>query len=156
MPADPISPTRDSVVTLREITRETLRPILDLSVTEAQREMVAANARSIAEAHFEELAWFRGVYADDTPVGFVQTIESQPRAFYYLWRFMIDQRFQGLGFGRGALTQIIDRIRYLPEAKEIVLTYVPTEGGPQPFYQKNGFRDTGMEHDGELEMKLVF
>ena len=28
-------------------------------------------AFSIAEAHFSPLAWFRAVYAGDTPVGFV-------------------------------------------------------------------------------------
>ena len=54
--------SRESVVTLREITNETLWPVLQLSKTlsELQRTHVADNAVSIAEAHFEPHAWFRG------------------------------------------------------------------------------------------------
>ena len=58
-------------IQLREITSATLPGILELEVAEHQRGFVATNAESIAEAHFSELAWFRGIYAGETPVGFV-------------------------------------------------------------------------------------
>ena len=49
-----------------------MRPILDLNVGENQTEFVTPNSVSIAQAHFEpEHAWFRAIYADETPVGFV-------------------------------------------------------------------------------------
>ncbi len=62
------SPTPDSVVTLREITSGNLNDILALSVHDSQRRLVASNERSLAQAHFEEAAWYRAVYADEEPV----------------------------------------------------------------------------------------
>jgi hypothetical protein len=32
---------------------------------------------------------------------------------------------------------------------------VPAPGGPRDFYAGLGFVDTGVEHEGELEMKLT-
>lgn len=63
-PPTPRSP--DAVVTLREVTQETLMPVLRLKVKPGQEQFVADNATSIAEAHFEPTAWFRAIYADET------------------------------------------------------------------------------------------
>src|SRR5947209_3030079 len=66
-----LPPSRDSAVTLREVTQENVRSICALEVGESQKNFVAPNATSIAEAHYSDKAWFRAIYADDTPVGFV-------------------------------------------------------------------------------------
>jgi diamine N-acetyltransferase len=66
-------------ITLREITEDTLRPVLDMEVTPSQRKMVASNARSIAQAHFSRHAWFRAIYAGKTPVGFVMLYLDRKR-----------------------------------------------------------------------------
>ena len=79
-------------VTLREITKETARAIMRLEVAEHQKRFVAPNSVSIAQAHFEEKAWFRAVYAGEEPVGFVMTFEDPSEPEYFLWRFMIDHR----------------------------------------------------------------
>ncbi len=60
----------DDVVSLRAITAETVRTICALEVRQEQRSYVADNALSIAQAHFVPGAWFRAVYAGETPVGF--------------------------------------------------------------------------------------
>jgi diamine N-acetyltransferase len=149
-------PTADSVVTLREVTQDTLRDILRLKVTPEQDQFVAPNAVSVAEAYFErERAWFRAIYADETPVGFLMLYDDPEKPTYYLWRFMIDARYQRHGFGRRALELLIDHVRTRPNASELLLSYVPAEGSPQPFYARLGFVDTGVVHDGENEMKLV-
>ena len=62
--------TRDSTVSLREVTADTVRMICRLDVSEEQKHFVAPNAVSIAQAYFEPKAWFRAIYADETPVGF--------------------------------------------------------------------------------------
>ena len=48
---DVVIPT-DAVVSLREVTKDTLGAILALEVDESQRRFVATNAKSIAQAHF--------------------------------------------------------------------------------------------------------
>lgn len=73
-----IEPTvnQDARITLREVTAETVNAILRLSVKEHQKQLVASNAVSIAQAHFRPEAWFRAIYADETPVGFVMLYDS--------------------------------------------------------------------------------
>ncbi len=88
--------------------------MVDLAVTEPQKRFVATNAESLAEADFNPNAWFRGIYAGDTPVGFVMTEENRRKNTYYLWCFIIDQRYQRMGFGRQALRMVLDRIAAIP------------------------------------------
>jgi len=71
-------PGKDAVVSLRVLTEETLRPILAMSnqMLPGQEQMVAPNSVSIAQAHFSSKAWFRGIYAADTPVGFIMLYDD--------------------------------------------------------------------------------
>ncbi|NNF09846.1 MAG: GNAT family N-acetyltransferase [Acidimicrobiia bacterium] len=141
-------------VTLREVTKDTVRKIIDLEVAESQNELVAPNAVSIAEAHFEPKAWFRAVYADEEPVGFIMLYDDSETPRYYVWRMMVDAEHQGKGYGRRAMELLIDYVRGRPGATEIILSYVPGEGTPRPFYEKLGFVDTGEERHGEMLMRL--
>lgn len=147
-------PVRDSAIALREITADTVRRICALSVREGQQQFVAPNAVSIAEAHFSPHAWFRAIYADETPVGFVMLSDRPEVPEYFLWRFMIDGRWQHLGFGRRALGALIEHVRTRPGAVALGTSCVPGEGSPQGFYEKLGFVPTGEEEDGEVVLRL--
>ena len=143
-----------AIVSLREVTRENLSDILNMSVAESQKGLVATNAKSIAEAHFAEDAWFRAIYADETPVGFVMLSDVPDRAEYYLWRMMVDAAHQRKGYGRRAVELLVEHVRTRPGAKELFTSHVRTEGNAGKFYHKLGFAYTGEEHDNELIMKL--
>jgi len=142
-------------ITLREVTGETVRTICNLRVAKDQEKFVAPNAVSIAEAYFTKEAWFRAIYADETPVGFVMLDENPEKGRYFLWRFMIDEKHQRKGYGRKALELVIQHVQTRLNAKELYLTYHEGEGSPYPFYRKRGFENTGNIECGELEMKLV-
>lgn len=145
----------DVNIALREITKENLREILRLKVAPEQERFIASNAVSIAEAYFDrDVAWFRAIYADDVPVGFVMVHDEPAERKFYLWRFMIDHRFQGRGYGRLALAQVIEYVRGRPGAHEILTSVVPGEGCPGPFYEGLGFAYTGEVEEGELMMRL--
>lgn len=146
--------TRDSIVSLREITNDTLGAVLRLKVSPEQEQFVANNAVSIAQAHFEPKAWFRAIYADETPVGFVMLYDDPDKPEYFLWRYMVDSRYQRHGFGRRALELLIDHVRTRPNARKLLLSYVPAEGSPEPFYAQLGFVNTGEVDDGENIMEL--
>jgi len=144
-----------SNVTLREVTKETVRAITALKVGPGQDRFVAPNAVSIAQAYFSrDVAWFRAIYVGEEPAGFVMLDDDAPKQSYYLWRYMIDQRFQGQGIGRRALELVIDYVRTRPGAKALLTSIVPGDGSPGPFYEKMGFAYTGEEEDGELVMRL--
>jgi diamine N-acetyltransferase len=153
--ADQTLPGRDAEVSLREVTRDTVRAICSLKVRADQQGFVAPNALSIAQAYFHrERAWFRAVYADETPVGFIMLSDDPVKPEYYLWRFMIDARYQRLGFGRRAIEQLVSHVRTRPSATALYTSVVPGDGTPGPFYQKIGFVYTGEDDDGELVMRL--
>ena len=148
--------SRESAINLREITAETLRPILRLKVKSEQEQYVASNAVSIAQAYFHrENAWFRAIYADETPVGFLMLDDRESEASYFLWRFMIDAKYQKFGFGKRAIELLIEHVKTRPNAKELGVSCVPDgDGSPCPFYEKLGFVYTGEKDEDELVMKL--
>ncbi len=146
--------TNADAISLREITKDTLGPILRVKVRPDQDQFVANNAVSIAQAHFHDDAWFRGIYKGDDPVGFVMLSVIPEKAEYFLWRFLIGAEHQGKGYGRAAIELLIDHVRTLPDAKAFFLSHAKGEGGPGPFYEKLGFVYTGEEEEGELLMKL--
>lgn len=158
--------SKQSTVTLREITKETVRQVSLLDVGPGQEGLVAPNAFSIAQAYFHQEAWFRAVYADEVPVGFAmledwsQVTGCEPELYagapyVALWRFMIDHRFQKLGFGAQAMRLLIVHARTRPGAKTMLLSFVPKANNPEGFYARFGFVRTGEEDDGELVMKLA-
>ena len=145
----------EAEVTLREVTRETVRVICKLEVAPEQRGFVAPNAVSIAQAYFEPKAWFRAVYAGEEPVGFVMLFEDPAAEEYYLWRFMVAAEHQGKGYGRRALDLVVERVRDLPGAIELRTSYVPGDAGPRDFYLRYGFVETGEVEEGERVIRLV-
>lgn len=142
-------------MTLREITEDTVRDVCALSVQDEQKRFVAPNAVSIAQAHFSNHAWFRAIYADETLVGFLMLEDRPEKPEYYLWRFMIDARWQGAGFGRRAMELLIKHVRGRPNATELLTSVLQAEGGPQGFYETLGFELTGQYDEGEAMMRLT-
>ena len=165
VPHDPASLSRASIVSLREMSKHDVRAVCMLDVGPNQAHLVAPNAVSIAQAHFNPQAWFRAIYADESPVGFAmledwsQVARQTPDLIHntqsvMLWRFMIDHRYQKMGFGEQALRLIITHARTRPNVTSLLLSFVPGENNPEPFYQRFGFVRTGEEDEGELIMRL--
>jgi diamine N-acetyltransferase len=146
---------RASMLTLRCV-RLLVTPfgLFAISMFRRSRQFVAPNAVSIAQAYFSREAWFRAIYVDEISVGFVMLKQVPEGGSCYLWRFMVDERYQKKGYGRRALQLVIEHVRSMPLADELTLSYHKGEGSPQPFYEKLGFRDTGRMINSEYEMKL--
>ncbi len=144
----------DAKVTLRKITGKTVRAICNLSVSEDQRRFVAPNAVSIAQAYFAKSAWFRAIYADETPVGFVMLAETPRLGKHYLWRFMIDAKYQGRGYGGKALELIVRHVKRDERAKALYLSVVRGKGSAVGLYKRFGFAFTGKVEYGEHVMRL--
>jgi diamine N-acetyltransferase len=148
------TPSPTASVSLRLITKDTVRDILRLKVGEAQEQFVADNGMSLAQAHFTREAWYRGIYAGDTPVGFMMLYDDPVKPEYFLWRLMIDQRYQRMGFARQAMALLVDYVKTRPDATELLVSHVEGEGNPGPFYAGLGFEYTGEKLSGELVMRL--
>lgn len=157
--------TKNSEVTFRRITALNVCEVCELSSTlsDEQEDMVADNSMSIAEGFCSENAWFRAIYADETPVGFVMVHIGTdwddgidcPGA--YLWRLMVGGDFQGMGFGRRAVEYVVKEVR-AQGMTELYTSYEEGRGSPAPFYRRLGFEPTGrtIGDDEETEAVLRF
>ena len=141
-------------LSLREITKETVRSILALEVAEDQEDLVGDNGNSLAQALFEEKAWYRGIYAGDEPVGFMMLSIDREKPEFYLWRFMIDAKHQRKGYGKRSMELLIEEVRAQPEAKELTLHVMDLPHSAVAFYEALGFRLTGEKDEDELVMSL--
>jgi diamine N-acetyltransferase len=148
-------------VSLREINASTVRAIVALAVAPEQQRFVANNAVSLAQALFSPEAWYRAIYLADDPVGFLMLYDETLRVpppeapEFFLWRFMIDARFQRRGIGKAALEQVIAHVRAKRVATSLGVSYVPGPGCPEPFYLASGFRHTGRIDEGEIVLELA-
>lgn len=163
-------PTRTSSLSYREVTEDNWRAVANLKLHEGQVGNLAPNIWSLCEAHYSEDAWVRAIYADDTLVGMLMMAIWDPEEAYYIWRLMIDKRFQGLGYGRRAVDFAIKHVQtHNPNAKQLGVMSTPPEGkesddpakvvrpedSPFQFYEKLGFKQTeSPDEDGEIMMKI--
>jgi len=150
------------MVCLKDITKENLESIIDLDVSECQREQVAPNSVSIAQGHYSKSAWFRGIFNNDVAIGFVMLDLFTEENKCFLWRFMIDKKYQGKGYGKIALTQVIDYVKSFKIFDEIKTSYVPAENSAEGFYKNFGFieseeiiKEFGLEDSDEVGLKYV-
>ena len=163
-------PTRHSILTYRPITEDNWRAVANLSPAPGQIGNLAPNVWSLAEAAYSEDAWLSAIYADEILVGFLMMAIWDPKEAYYLWRFMIDGRYQGLGYGKRGVEFAKEHIRrHNPRARQLKLMSTPVEGkngekeeksvrpedSPFRFYEKLGFRQVEPpDEDGEVMMAI--
>jgi diamine N-acetyltransferase len=143
-----------SKVRLKDVTAKNWRAIARLELAPDQVDLVADNLHSIAESKFDHDACPRAIYADGEPVGFLMYDASEREALIY--RFMIDRRHQGKGYGRAALIAALDEIRAHPKVRKAVISYMPDNKVAKAFYASLGFVETGLDEDGEMMAKLTF
>ena len=107
---------------LEKVNGKNVWELLKLTVSESQKNYVAANEISIIEAYTtisgNGYAFPFGIYEGDTPVGFLMIgfdvdddwIDAPDiaRRNYNLWRLMIDKDYQNKGFGRESVKQCVN------------------------------------------------
>lgn len=150
-------------IRLEKVNAKNIWSLMCLEVNDCQSSFVATNTESILEAYCAiaagGVAMPYGIYYGDTPVGFLMIgfgcadWENPPKIAegnYSLWRFMIDKRYQGLGYGKAAIAAALEIIRSFPcgKAEYCFLSYEPENTVAARMYHSFDFRENG-ELDGE-------
>ena len=73
---------------------------------------------------------------------------------YYLWRLLIDERWQRRGYGTATLDAIVEHLRHRPAAETLFTSAGQGDGSPQPFYEGYGFVPTERFVEGERVLRL--
>lgn len=99
------------------MTGDNWEAVVELEFGAGQEDLAASNLYSIAEAQFDSHARPRGVYAGKCVVGLlmydVQKTKGKAQEAS-IYRFMIDRKHQGKGYGRAALSKALEEIREIP------------------------------------------
>jgi diamine N-acetyltransferase len=143
-------------VELREVDDSVRAELIrSVAVSEDQLRFVSTVEASIARAAEapEANPWYRGVYDDGEPVGFVMIAWDVPPSDdligpWFLWKLAIDRDHQRRGYGEAVVDAIVEIVR-ANGGTELFTSYVDEPGGPGPFYARLGFVPTG-EHEGEV------
>lgn len=144
------------MVELREITEDNFNKCIKLSVADNQRNHEASNVYSLAQAWvYRNTAFPFAIYADDILVGFIMLGYYEVKKQYNLWRFMIDEKYQGKGYGKQALLIAIYYLVNKINIKEVYTSVVAENTYARKLYNKVGFVETGELSDDEIVMKLI-
>ncbi len=147
-------------VTFRDITKDNFEEVVDLEITDEQQGFVRSNVYSIAQSKAIPVLTPRAVYNEnDELVGFVLyrgecNPDQDPDG--WLVRIMIDKRYQGRGYGRQAMQEIIRMVRDEMGCRSIGLSVEPENRNARRLYESLGFRETGEAIRGQLIMRLDF
>ncbi|MEA4870444.1 MAG: GNAT family N-acetyltransferase [Christensenella sp.] len=141
---------------LVEIDRYNYLPVLDLRVSPEQETFVASNQYSLAQAYAQPECVPLALYAENRPVGFAMYALDEDDHQYWIYRLMIDQRHQGKGYGRAAMTLLIDRIRGLSDEEHasILISFEPENQTARQLYESLGFLPDGRVMYGEVVYRL--
>jgi len=142
------------LIELREITMENFRDCIRLSVAEDQKGFVASNMYSLAEAKADGVSNPRAVYAEGKMVGFTMYWFDANNGIGYIDRLMVAVDYQGRGYGRATMMEVIRILRAMPGCRLIRTSYEPTNTVAETLYKSLGFRRTGEIDEGEVVTAL--
>lgn len=156
------------MIEFKKITDENFGNCIKLNPGEGNEKFVAPNTISLAEAYVAITndtctPMPFAIYNDDLMVGFIQLAyiredqdEDIDEATYEVWRFMIDHKYQGKGYGKAALRKAIEYVKTFPSgpANKLHLSYVPGNANASGLYSALGFKETGEMDGDEIIMAL--
>jgi diamine N-acetyltransferase len=154
-------------VQLRDIvTEDEVQAVMGLRRGPGQERYLGSMISHFEDAIEDAIACPRmwSVHDGDQLVGFVmisdgipqETLDAHPDIVgpYFLWRLLVDHRFQGRGYGRATIDAVVDYVRTQPNGAVLLTSCKPGEGSPQPFYLRYGFEKTGKVVWGEDLLSL--
>jgi diamine N-acetyltransferase len=140
-------------VTLCEVTADNRAAVVALDPGQDARGFVSSNATSLSEASRDPHAVPRAIYAGAQPVGFLMydtgAEDGHPHR-YSIYRFMIDEKHQGHGYGRAAMAVLLADLKADPQLELITICYKPANTRARTLYLSLGFQEVGVDDCGEM------
>ncbi|QPQ33920.1 GNAT family N-acetyltransferase [Lysinibacillus sp. JNUCC-52] len=154
---------------LRKISGDNIDEVMALRVGENQKDFIeTTNLKSFGDAHMLNddgiPATPIAIYADGVAVGFLmyiydtmdhESFENEVfygKKSYFIWHMMIDESYQGKGYGKLAFEKMLMEIETLPdgEAEYVALFYRTNNIIAKTLYVSFGFADTGIIQDNSM------
>lgn len=143
------------MIKLEKITEDNYKECLELKVAEDQTKFVSSTTLSLAKAYvFRDIVTPFAIYNDGIMVGFIMMRFNKEYSNYFIWQFMIDEKYQFKGYGKQALKLAMEWMKKDNRCHDIVTTYILGNETAKNLYTKLGFEQMGEALDGEVDMIL--
>ena len=128
---------------------------IPLSVSKDQEQYVASTTTILARAYAyrEQRSRAFVIYDNDTPVGMVLYHDEDSLDAYIFSEILIDERFQGKGYGTAATKLVLDRMKEDGRYHKVVLCYIEGNDAAKKLYEGFGFAEIDRDED-EIIMEL--
>jgi diamine N-acetyltransferase len=147
--------TLTAEIRLAPITDANRALVASLELAHDQMDFVASNSDSLEEADDDEDAQPRAIMLGDRVVGFLMYEAPADHDEALIYRFMIDRAYQGRGYGKAALYEVLVEISWLDHIRRVSICYDPENKGARHLYRAAGFVEEGLDEDGEMIADLV-
>ena len=139
-------------ITLRDITGDNYFQVLELKISPEQEaaKFVSPVVRSLADAWFyreEGITYPKAIYADEDLVGFIMYELDTEEQQVFVWRFLIDQAFQGKGYGRQTIEAVLAMAKEQAQMTKVVADYVDGNEPMKKILLGLGFEETGFNKE---------
>ena len=129
---------------------------IPLRVSKAQEQYVANTTTILARAYAyrEQRSRAFVIYDNETPVGMVLYHDEDSLDAYIFSEILIDERFQGKGYGTTATKLVLDRMKEDGRYHKVVLCYIEGNDAAKKLYEGFGFAEIDRDED-EIIMELT-
>ena len=133
-------------IQFKPITLHNRQEVLSLTIAPWQLGFIESISDCLEEAQTYPCWRPVGIYIDHVLVGFAMYclwVEDNLSERVWLDRFLIDQRYQGKGYGKAILPLLIDKIKAEYKCHTIYLSVIPENTHAIHLYENLGFRFNG-------------
>lgn len=137
-------------VVLARLTNDNFEQVVSLRVKETQKDFVQPNLYSIAQAKMDDEIVPLTIYADDKLVGFCMYGIGEDDGRLWIHSCMIDEQYQGQGYAKAAVKELLKRLREKRGATAVWVTYDKENEGAHGLFESIGFVPDGQNGDRDL------
>jgi diamine N-acetyltransferase len=144
------------LIEFREITKENFWECIELSVAQDQTNFVTSNAISIAQSKVQPECIPLAVYDNDIMVGFLMYCIDEDDGEYWIYRMMVDEKYQSKGYGKQMMEKLLGLIQQDRTHNKIFLGVHKESIKAVKLYERFGFSFTGQVFGNEHIMRLDY
>lgn len=144
------------MIRLELVNKDNFDQVLDLEVAPKDQRRVASVEYSLAQAWLyrdSEVLFPYAVKSGQLTVGFLLLSYQPMENSYYIWRLLIDQKYQNQGFGKEVIRQVLQRARDDQKCHKVTVNYVIGNHKMRYILEKFGFQPVGLDGQ-EMKMEL--
>jgi diamine N-acetyltransferase len=152
--SEPTPQPGNGQITLRPITKDNWRDVIKITVSEPQYEFVGRPDYYLTMCAYGGLWQPLAVYLDEQIIGFLMWAIDKADQSCWLGGIMIDQAYQGRGYGRQAIMTAVNMLGEQFGHKEFALSYKPNNVVGKQLYSSLGFVETAEWEADEIVARM--